>query len=177
MSSAPRATGGSPNGFSGDAPGPREHPTRGRFWPPSKARVIDLDQGTLTPLGEAMPPVIRLHDLRHTHATLYLRVGVHPKIVSERLGHATTSITLDVHSHAMCDRAHPRRRCPMPVPDSIEYVNAIGTAGAALLAAFAIRQGNKQTEALREKRRIDHDLEGRACCRSTSFPSPERCTA
>ncbi|MFD2093343.1 tyrosine-type recombinase/integrase [Blastococcus deserti] len=52
-------------------------------------------------LGDAMPPVIRLHDLRHTHATLYLRAGVHPKIVSERLGHATISITLDVYSHAM----------------------------------------------------------------------------
>jgi integrase len=32
-------------------------------------------------------PVIRLHDLRHTHATLLLQAGVHPKIVSERLGH------------------------------------------------------------------------------------------
>jgi integrase len=47
-----------------------------------------------------MLPVIRLHDLRHTHATLYLRAGVHPKIVSERLGHTTISITLDVCSHA-----------------------------------------------------------------------------
>jgi len=52
-------------------------------------------------LGDAMPPTTRLHDLRHTHATLYLRAGVHPKIVSERLGHATISITLDVYSHAM----------------------------------------------------------------------------
>ena len=52
-------------------------------------------------LRDAMPPVIRLHDLRHTHATLYLRAGVHPKLVSERLGHATISITLDVYSHAM----------------------------------------------------------------------------
>jgi integrase len=52
-------------------------------------------------LGDAMPPTIRLHDLRHTHATLYLRAGVHPKIVSERLGHATISITLDVYQHAL----------------------------------------------------------------------------
>lgn len=35
--------------------------------------------------GEAMRPVIRLHDLQHTHATLYLRARVHPKIVSEQL--------------------------------------------------------------------------------------------
>ena len=46
-------------------------------------------------------PEIRLHDLRHTHATLALRAGIHPKVVSERLGHATVSITLDTYSHAI----------------------------------------------------------------------------
>jgi integrase len=45
-------------------------------------------------------PRLRLHDLRHTHATLALRAGVHPKIVSERLGHASVTITLDLYSHA-----------------------------------------------------------------------------
>ena len=49
----------------------------------------------------AMLPPIRLHDLRHTHATLALQAGVHPKVVSERLGHATVSITLDTYSHAI----------------------------------------------------------------------------
>ena len=44
---------------------------------------------------------IRLHDLRHTHATLMLKHGVHPKIVQERLGHATVSITLDTYSHVL----------------------------------------------------------------------------
>src|SRR5664280_1431220 len=42
-------------------------------------------------------PTIRLHDLRHTHATLALQAGIHPKVVSERLGHATISITLDTY--------------------------------------------------------------------------------
>jgi integrase len=42
---------------------------------------------------------IRFHDLRHTHASLMLKQGVHPKIVSERLGHATIGITLDTYSH------------------------------------------------------------------------------
>ena len=42
---------------------------------------------------------IRLHDLRHTWATLALQAGVHPKVVSERLGHASTGITLDIYSH------------------------------------------------------------------------------
>ena len=44
---------------------------------------------------------IRLHDLRHTHATLLLLAGIHPKIVSERLGHASIAITLDIYSHVL----------------------------------------------------------------------------
>jgi integrase len=50
---------------------------------------------------QSMLPPIRLHDLRHTHATLALQAGIHPKVVSERLGHATISITLDTYSHAI----------------------------------------------------------------------------
>jgi integrase len=46
-------------------------------------------------------PKIRLHDLRHTHATSALKAGVHPKVVSERLGHATVGITLDLYSHVV----------------------------------------------------------------------------
>lgn len=46
---------------------------------------------------------LRLHDLRHTHATLLLRQGVNPKIVSERLGHATVGLTLDTYSHVLPD--------------------------------------------------------------------------
>ena len=46
-------------------------------------------------------PEIRLHDLRHTHATLALSAGVHPKVVSERLGHANIGITLDTYSHCL----------------------------------------------------------------------------
>lgn len=43
--------------------------------------------------------VIRLHDARHTHASLMLKQGVHPKIVQERLGHSSIQITLDTYSH------------------------------------------------------------------------------
>jgi integrase len=46
-------------------------------------------------------PHIRFHDLRHTHATLALAAGIHPKVVSERLGHASITITLDTYSHAI----------------------------------------------------------------------------
>lgn len=42
---------------------------------------------------------IRFHDARHTHASLMLKQGIHPKIVQERLGHSTISITLDTYSH------------------------------------------------------------------------------
>ncbi len=43
----------------------------------------------------------RLHDLRHSHATQLLHQGVHPKIVSERLGHSTVGFTLDTYTHAV----------------------------------------------------------------------------
>ena len=46
-------------------------------------------------------PDIRLHDARHTHASLLLKQGVHPKIVQERLGHANIAMTLDLYSHTI----------------------------------------------------------------------------
>jgi len=46
-------------------------------------------------------PAIRFHDLRHTHATLLLAQGANPKVVSERLGHATVGLTLDRYSHVL----------------------------------------------------------------------------
>ena len=52
-------------------------------------------------IKKAEIPKIRFHDLRHTHATLLLKQGVHPKIVSERLGHASVNITLDTYSHVI----------------------------------------------------------------------------
>lgn len=53
-------------------------------------------------------PSLRLYDLRHTHATLLLAAGEHPKVVQERLGHSSIALTLDVYSHvipAMQERA------------------------------------------------------------------------
>ncbi|MEQ6390384.1 site-specific integrase [Bacillaceae bacterium S4-13-58] len=44
---------------------------------------------------------IRFHDFRHTHATLMLKQGVHPKIVQERLGHSSISVTMDLYSHVL----------------------------------------------------------------------------
>ncbi len=77
----------------------------------------DLDLIFARPDGSMWPPVqfssdfrrlirrkgfnIRFHDLRHTHASQLLKAGVPVKVVSERLGHATASITLDVYSHVL----------------------------------------------------------------------------
>jgi integrase len=52
-------------------------------------------------LRQAGLPKIRLYDLRHTHATLLLAAGEHPKVVQERLGHATITLTLDTYSHVV----------------------------------------------------------------------------
>lgn len=52
-------------------------------------------------LAKAELPCIRLYDLRHTCATLLLIAEEHPKVVSERLGHASIVITLDTYSHVL----------------------------------------------------------------------------
>jgi len=46
-------------------------------------------------------PPIRLHDIRHSYATAALAAGIPAKVVSERLGHATIAITMDVYSHVI----------------------------------------------------------------------------
>jgi integrase len=54
-------------------------------------------------IARAGVPKIRIHDLRHTSATLMLANNVHPKIVQERLGHADVSMTLNRYSHVTMD--------------------------------------------------------------------------
>ena len=44
---------------------------------------------------------IRFHDLRHTHATMLMKQGTNRKVVQERLGHSSISVTLDVYSHVI----------------------------------------------------------------------------
>ena len=65
------------------------------------ATFVDTLDAARKALGEDVLPRIRLHDLRHTHATLLLKAGVPVKVVSERLGHASAMITLGVYAHVM----------------------------------------------------------------------------
>lgn len=65
------------------------------IWPRSFSRMFARH------VDAAALPVIPLKNLRHTHATLALQAGVHPKVVQERLGHAKISITMDIYSHAI----------------------------------------------------------------------------
>jgi len=68
----------------------------GSLWNPASFSAAFI--GFVTDAGL---PHLRFHDLRHSHATQLLRLGIHPKIVSERLGHSTIGITLDTYSHVM----------------------------------------------------------------------------
>ncbi|MDX0574604.1 tyrosine-type recombinase/integrase [Sinorhizobium medicae] len=78
-------------------------------------------------LAKTSLPRIRFHDLRHTHASQMLAAGVHPKVASERLGHSTIGITLDLYSHVM----------PGMQADAAEQVDA------ALQAAISANQKSK----------------------------------
>ena len=71
-------------------------------WP--DGRPFDPDSVTHTfikVMKKAGLSGVRLHDLRHTHASLMLKAGIHAKVVSERLGHANIGITLDTYSHLL----------------------------------------------------------------------------
>jgi len=62
-------------------------------------------------LEAAELPALRIHDLRHTTATLLLTQGVHPRVVMETLGHSQISLTLDTYSHCVAG-ATGRGRAP-----------------------------------------------------------------
>jgi len=72
-------------------------------FPNEIGRLLDpsnlLRQSFYPLLQRADLPRVRFHDLRHTAASLMLGRGVHPKIVSEMLGHSQIAVTLDLYSH------------------------------------------------------------------------------
>jgi integrase len=67
----------------------------------SSLQPNSLTHGFTTFLAERGLKRVRLHDLRHSHATHMLAAGVHPKVASERLGHSKVGITLDLYSHVL----------------------------------------------------------------------------
>jgi integrase len=85
----------------------------GRFRHPERLSHLfrETQQRCSRMLGDAAPPLIRLHDLRHTHATILLRDRENVKVVSERLGHASVTVTLTTYSHVMPgDQRHAAAR-------------------------------------------------------------------
>ncbi len=66
----------------------------GTAWHPD--RVSKLFEQVVSASGL---PRVRLHDLRHTHASLALGASISPRVISDRLGHSTTAFTMDVYSH------------------------------------------------------------------------------
>ena len=48
-----------------------------------------------------LPDTVRLYDLRHTHATMLLEAGIHPRVVADRLGHSSVTMTLQRYSHVL----------------------------------------------------------------------------
>ncbi|MCR8963936.1 site-specific integrase [Brevibacillus halotolerans] len=69
---------------------------------------------------KANVPKIRFHDQRHTHATILLKLGEHIKIVSERLGHSNSAMTMNVYSHVTKDmQEHAARKFEMAMKESI----------------------------------------------------------
>jgi integrase len=71
------------------------HPDGSYIHPDYLSQVFDRH------VAKSTLPTIRLHDLRHTHATILLKQGVPLKVVSERLGHANPAFTLSVYQHVL----------------------------------------------------------------------------
>lgn len=79
-------------------------PEQGLVFPSARGTPIDparVREQLRRDLAAARGPDVRVHDLRHTCATLLLTRNVHPKIVQELLGHSTIAITLDLYSHVI----------------------------------------------------------------------------
>jgi integrase len=69
------------------------HPERVSRWFSKLVATIDV-------------PRIRLHDLRHLHATLALATGVPPRVLADRLGHSSTAVTTDTYQHVLPQMDH-----------------------------------------------------------------------
>ena len=86
---------------------------------------------------------IRLHDVRHTYATLALDMGVDPKTLSDRIGHANMSVTLQIYGH----RSHGRDQAmAQNLGDLIQSATDVGEAKAARLVTDLVTGGTSSAE-------------------------------
>ena len=69
--------------------------------PPVRLRYLDRYHYKPTLKSAGLPATMRVYDLRHSSATLLLAAGENVKVISERLGHASVTLTLDVYSHVL----------------------------------------------------------------------------
>ena len=74
--------------------------------------------------GTAIPPMpeATYHDLRHTHAAMLIKLGTQPKIIQERLGHASIKITMDTYGYLMTGLQEA-------VADALDTQHRVGTGG------------------------------------------------
>jgi len=68
----------------------------GAFWEPDS-----FTSAFAAAVRKSGQPHLNFHALRHSHATILLKLGINPKVVSERLGHAKVGTTLDIYSHVL----------------------------------------------------------------------------
>jgi integrase len=81
----------------------------GELWQKTGYVLTQVDGRSMNPNKVSQAAIVRkaglphltLHGLHHAHATILLTAGVHPKIVSERLGHSNIAVTMDIYSHVM----------------------------------------------------------------------------
>lgn len=75
---------------------------------------------------KAKLPVIRLHDLRHTHATLPIAAGVPVKVVSERLGHSTPAYSMTVYQHVLRGMQRDAVQALANATTKVRHLRAVG---------------------------------------------------
>ena len=124
--------------------------------PTDRPSTLTIGQTFERLLAKLDLPRIRLHDLRHTHATILLQQDINPTVVSERLGHASVSFTMDVYQHVLptCKPNPPppseppysetSSRCTRGPPLRMRHVGSRRRASP--LSAPTIKFGNPHTD-------------------------------
>ncbi len=88
-------------------------------FPAATGLVQQLSSHTwrLTKLCQSFGIKVTMHGLRHTHASLLIHRGVHPKVISERLGHSSIAITMDTYGHLFPDMGEAAEQIELVLRD------------------------------------------------------------